>query len=85
MCYTGHIQILDYIKSEYNILCEAMNNEEASSSNSNDDKKFRKSLWKLQVPNKVEFFLWRASTDSLHTTLQNLLKRKIVPVHLQSV
>ena len=31
------------------------------------------------MPNKVKTFLWRASTDSV-PTLQNLLKRKIVPL-----
>ena len=50
----------------------------ASSSDIDGHRKFWNNLWKLNIPNKVKFFLWRAYTHSIPTML-NLCKRKIVP------
>ena len=66
------------VHSGYHLLCESQDNEAASSSDTDGQRKFWKSLWKLNIPNKVKFFLWRAYTDSIPTVL-NLCKRKIVP------
>ena len=66
------------VRSRYHLLCESQGNEVASSSDTDGQRKFWKSLWKLNIPNKVKFFLWRACTDSIPTML-NLCKQKIVP------
>ena len=62
----------------YHLLCDLQDNEVASSSDTAGQQKFWNSLWKLNIPNKVKFFLWRACTNSIPTML-NLYKRKIVP------
>nr|POF07997.1 putative ribonuclease h protein [Quercus suber] len=66
------------VRSGYHLLCESHGTEVASSSNTDGQRKFWNSLWKLNIPNKVKLFLWRACTDSIPTML-NLCKRKIVP------
>ena len=66
------------VRSGYHLLCELHNSEAASSSDTAGQKKFWNSLWKLNIPNKVKFFLWHACTNSIPTML-NLYKRKIVP------
>ena len=66
------------VHSEYHLLCELHGNEMASSLDIDGQRKFWNSLWKLNIPNKVKIFLWRACTDSIPTML-NLCKRKIVP------
>ena len=66
------------VHSGYHLLCELQGNEVASSSDIDGQRKFWKSLWKLNIPNKVKIFLWRACTNSIPTML-NLCKRKIVP------
>ena len=64
------------VKFGFNLLCEAQNSEEASSSDIESTKKFWSSLWKLRIPNKVKCFTWRACTESL-PTMYNLSKRKV--------
>lgn len=66
------------VRLGYHLLCESQGNGVASSSDTDGRRKFWNSLWKLNVPNKVKFFLWRACTDSTPTML-NLCKWKIVP------
>ena len=66
------------VRSGYHLLGESHGNGVASSSDTDGQRKFWNSLWKLNVPNKVKFFLWRACTDSIPTML-NLCKWKIVP------
>ena len=53
----------------------------ASSSNLNPQKQFWRGLWKLQVPNKVKVFAWRACNRAL-PTMDNLTRRHIVDVNL---
>ena len=53
----------------------------ASSSNPNPHKQFWRGLWKLQVPNKVKVFAWRACNRAL-PTMDNLTRRHIVDVNL---
>ena len=65
------------VRSGYNLLCDLNSSDVASSSNTVGQKKFWNSLWKLNVPNKVKFFLWRACINSIPTIL-NLHKRRIV-------
>ena len=66
------------VRYGYHLLCESQVNEAASSSDTDGQRKFWKSLWKLNIPNTVKFFLWWAYTDSIPTML-NLCKRKMVP------
>ncbi|XP_075645296.1 uncharacterized protein LOC142616302 [Castanea sativa] len=65
------------VHSGYNLLCALNSSDVASSSDTVEQKKFWNSLWKLDVPNKVKVFLWRACTNSILTML-NLHKRRIV-------
>ncbi|XP_075633396.1 uncharacterized protein LOC142605854 [Castanea sativa] len=66
------------VHTGYHLLYDLQDNEVASSSDTAGQEKFWNSLWKLNIPNKVKFFLWRACTDSIPNML-NLHKRKIVP------
>jgi len=72
------------VRSVYHLLCDLHNNEVASSSDTTGQKKLWNSLRKLNVPNKVKFFLWRACTNSIPTML-NLHKRRIVPTSVCSL
>ena len=66
------------VRSGYHLLCDLYENDVASSSDTAGQKKFWNRLWKLNIRNKVKFFLWRACTDSI-PTMFNLHKRRIVP------
>ena len=66
------------VRSGYHLLCDLYENDVASSSDTAGQKFFWNRPWKLNIPNKVKFFLWRACTDSIPTML-NLHKRRIVP------
>ena len=66
------------VRSGYHLLCDLYENDVASSLDTAGQKFFWNRLWKLNIPNKVKFFLWRACTDSFPTML-NLHKRRIVP------
>ena len=66
------------VRSGYHLLCDLYENDVASSSDTAGQKIFWNRPWKLNIPNKVKFFLWRACTDSIPTML-NLHKRRIVP------
>ena len=66
------------VRSRYHLLCNLYKNDVASSSDTTGQKNFWNRLWKLNIPNKVKIFLWRACTDSIPTML-NLHKRRIVP------
>ena len=65
------------VRLGYNLLCDLNSSDVASSSDTAGQKKFWNNLWKLNVPNKVKFFLWRACTNSIPTML-NLHKHRIV-------
>ena len=66
------------MRSGYHLLCDLSENDVDSSSNTMGQKKFWSRLWKLNIPNKVKFFFWRACTDSIPTML-NLHKHRIIP------
>ena len=66
------------VRSGYHLLCDLYKNDVASSSDTAGQKICWNRLWKLNIPNKVKFFLWQACTDSIPTML-NLHKRRIVP------
>lgn len=51
--------------SAYHVLVEEDGQGLPSSSSSGDSKKFWKKLWKIQVPNRIRQFFWRAVKDSL--------------------
>nr|POF15765.1 putative ribonuclease h protein [Quercus suber] len=65
------------VKSGYQMLCKEANSSAASSSDSSHRSAFWKCLWKLHVPNKIKFFLWRVCSNALPTK-DNLKKRKIL-------
>lgn len=72
-CETG----LYFVKSEYQLLCEAEANGGPSGSTDEGVKLFWKHIWCTKVPNKIKVFLWRACLNSLPTKV-GLHKRKIV-------
>jgi len=47
------------------VSCDSMSI--AGSSNMENQKKFWKTLWQLQVPNKIKHFVWKACNDALPT------------------
>ena len=65
------------VRLGYNLLCDLHNSDVVSSLDTARQKKFWNNLWKLNVPYKVKFFLWRACTNSFPTML-NLHKCRIV-------
>ncbi|KAL0008254.1 hypothetical protein SO802_009756 [Lithocarpus litseifolius] len=68
----------DYsVKMGYQLLCEAENSSAASSSDSSKQAFFWKCIWKLHIPNKIKFFLWRVCSNAL-PTMENLKRRKIL-------
>ena len=68
-------------RSAYRMLANSALVNNASSSNQNPQKQFWRGLWKLQVPNKVKVFAWRACNRAL-ATMDNLTRRHIVDVNL---
>lgn len=52
-------------------------NTNLSSSSSNSSQSFWKKIWKIQAPNKVRHFIWRAAKDSLPIK-QNLKSQHIL-------
>ncbi|XP_075664873.1 uncharacterized protein LOC142634467 [Castanea sativa] len=65
------------VKTGYQLLYELENSEDASSSNSALTKAFWNRIWKLNLPNKMRLFCWRACSEAL-PTLQNLHHRKVI-------
>ena len=66
------------VKSRYFLMKESKQEKEISRPSSSFivDKKVWKEIWNLQVPNKINNFLWRLCTNSLVTNM-NLYKRKV--------
>ena len=56
------------------VSCESMSN--AGSSSVENHKKFWKSLWQLQMPNKIKNFVWRVCNEALPTKM-NLYHRHV--------
>ena len=69
------------IRSAYKMLANSDLVNNASSSNLNPQKQFWRGLWKLQVPNKVKVFAWRACNRAL-PTMDNLTRQHIVNLNL---
>ena len=68
-------------RSAYKMLANSTMVNNASNSNPNPHKQFWRSLWKLQVPNKVKVFAWRACNRAL-PIMNNLARWHIVDVNL---
>ena len=66
------------VKSAYQLLSSEIRATLPSSSETENCKHFWNGIWKLQVPNKVKYFVWRASRESLPTKL-NLFSRHVLP------
>ena len=64
-------------RSAYKMLANSALVNNASSSNPNPQKQFWRGLWKLQVPNKVKVFAWRALP-----TMDTLIRRHVVDENL---
>ncbi|KAK9998718.1 hypothetical protein SO802_018321 [Lithocarpus litseifolius] len=65
------------VRSAYRFLAVAQSQDQPSSSNIEASKRLWKGVWKIEVPNKVRHFIWRAVGESLPTK-KNLMKRCIV-------
>ena len=65
------------VQSAYHLLVKVQHQDQPSSSNVEEGKGLWNGIWKLQVPQKVRHFLWRAIRESLPTKL-NLQKRQVV-------
>ena len=65
------------VKSGFRLLCDGQDPAAVLNLADSEDKVFWKNLWKIQVPEKIKHFLWRACTNSL-ALKDNLLKRKIL-------
>lgn len=66
------------IKTGYKVAlrqCEGNGNRGVS--NQSSQQVFWKRIWKLEVPNKVKLFIWRACSNILPTAV-NLFQRKIL-------
>ena len=68
-------------QSAYKMLANSAMANDASSSNPNPHKQVWRGLWKLQVPNKVKVFAWRACNKAL-PTMDNLVRCHIVDENL---
>ncbi len=65
------------VKTGYRFLVEDELKTMPSSSSTEQMNTIRKSVWSLQVPRKIQMFMWRALKDSLPTKL-NLKRRHIL-------
>lgn len=65
------------MKSAYQLLSKTANNNQPGPSNPLMLKNFWTNIWKLNIPNKVKHFLWRACSDSLPTK-RSLARRKFI-------
>jgi ribonuclease HI len=65
------------VKSGYRFLVEEELKTMPSCSNTVHMNSIWKSVWELQVPRKIQLFIWRALKDSLPTKL-NLMKRHVL-------
>ena len=64
------------VKSGYHLLCADEDSELASVSDGATSRSFWNRLWKMNFPNKVKTFMWRACSDSL-PTLKKLVQKTI--------
>ena len=64
-------------RSAYKMLANSALVNNASSFNPNPQKQFWRGLWKLQVPNKVKVFAWRALP-----TMDTLIRQHVVDENL---
>nr|POE51331.1 putative ribonuclease h protein [Quercus suber] len=65
------------VKTGFRLLCDIRDSADGLPQVCIDERSFWKKLWKIQVPEKIKHFLWRACTNSL-ATKENLVKRKIL-------
>lgn len=72
------------VKSAYRLLALDSHNSQLGTSNSDGLKQLWNGIWKLQVPNKVRHFIWRASGESLPTCC-NLRFRHVVSGNVYSL
>ena len=64
-------------KSAYWLLAKTVSNNQLSPSCPSKHKDLWSSIWRLNIPNKIKHFLWRACSESLPTK-RNLTHRKII-------
>ena len=65
------------IRSAYKIALSSSANQRPKNSSSGNRSSFWKNLWRLNVPNKIKSFAWRASRNILPTK-DNLCHRKVL-------
>ena len=65
------------MKSAYKVALSSSLGLVAGSSNGHDKRSFWKSLWNLNIPNKIKYFAWWASKNILPTKV-NLCHRKVL-------
>ncbi|KAK9996808.1 hypothetical protein SO802_021494 [Lithocarpus litseifolius] len=65
------------VKTGYQLLGEIENRDVASSSSQATQRQFWNSMWKLDVPNKIKKFCWRACTKSLPIA-KNLYRKRVL-------
>jgi ribonuclease HI len=65
------------VRSAYHLGLEIKDRERGQSSNDVEVSDVWRSIWNLQVPNKIKMFLWRACNDILPTR-ENLLKKRVI-------
>ena len=64
-------------KSAYRLLVKTASNNQPGPSSSVLHTNFWSSIWRINIPNKIKHFLWRACSESLPTK-RNLACRKII-------
>ena len=62
------------VRSAHRLLVAAQSQDQLSSSSTEASKRLWKGVWRMEVPNKVHHFIWRAVGESLPTK-KNLVKR----------
>ncbi|KAK9984665.1 hypothetical protein SO802_034190 [Lithocarpus litseifolius] len=65
------------VKTSYQLLGKIENRDVASGSSQATQRQFWNSMWKLDVPNKIKKFCWRACTESLPIAM-NLYRRRVL-------